>query len=31
LTIRLEGGDNPIFMTGPAIVVFEGEMEIDER
>jgi len=31
LTIRWEGGDNPVWMTGPAVTVFEGEMEIDER
>jgi diaminopimelate epimerase len=31
LTIRWEGGDNPVLMTGPAVTVFEGEMEIDER
>lgn len=31
LTIRWEGGDNPVWMTGPAVAVFEGEMEIDER
>ena len=30
LTIRWEGGDNPVWMTGPAVAVFEGEMEIDE-
>jgi diaminopimelate epimerase len=30
LTIRWEGGDNPVWMTGPAVTVFEGEMEIDE-
>ncbi len=30
LTIRWEGGDNPVFMTGPAVTVFEGEIEIDE-
>jgi diaminopimelate epimerase len=28
LTIRWEGGDNPVFMTGPAVTVFEGEIEI---
>lgn len=31
LTIRWEGGDNPVWMTGPAVAVFEGEIEIDER
>ena len=30
LTIRWEGGDNPVWMTGPAVTVFEGEIEIDE-
>jgi hypothetical protein len=30
LTIRREGGDNPVWMTGPAVDLFEGEMEIDE-
>jgi diaminopimelate epimerase len=30
LTIRWEGGDNPLWMTGPAVTVFEGEIEIDE-
>ena len=30
LTIGWEGGDNPLWMTGPAVVVFEGEIEIDE-
>jgi len=29
LTIRWEGGDNPVWMTGPAVTVFEGEIEID--
>ncbi len=31
LTIRWEGGDNPVWMAGPAVAVFEGEIEIDER
>jgi len=31
LTIRWEGADNPVWMTGPAVTVFEGEIEIDER
>ena len=31
LTILWEGGDNPVWMTGPAVAVFEGEIEIDER
>jgi len=30
LTIRWEGGDNPVWMTGPAVTVFEGVIEIDE-
>jgi diaminopimelate epimerase len=30
LTIRCEGGDNPVWMTGPAVTVLEGEAEIDE-
>jgi len=30
LTIRWEGGDNPVWMTGPAVAVSEGEIEIDE-
>jgi diaminopimelate epimerase len=30
LTIRWEGGDNPVWMTGPAVTVFEGEIQIDE-
>jgi diaminopimelate epimerase len=30
LTIRWEGGDNPVWMTGPAVAVFDGEIEIDE-
>jgi diaminopimelate epimerase len=30
LTIRWEGADNPVWMTGPAVAVFEGEIEIDE-
>jgi diaminopimelate epimerase len=30
LTIRWEGGDNPVLMTGPAVTVFDGEIEIDE-
>ena len=32
LTIRWEGGDNePVWMTGPAVTVFEGELDIDRR
>ena len=30
LTIRREGADNPVWMIGPAVAVFDGEMEIDE-
>ncbi len=30
LTIRWEGADNPVWLTGPAVTVFEGEIEIDE-
>jgi len=30
LTISWEGADNPVWMIGPAVTVFEGEMEIDE-
>ena len=29
LTIRWEGADNPVWMTGPAVTVFEGEIEIE--
>jgi diaminopimelate epimerase len=29
LTIRWEGADNPVWMTGPAVTVFAGEIEID--
>jgi diaminopimelate epimerase len=29
LTIRWRGGDNPVLMTGPAVAVFEGEIEIE--
>jgi diaminopimelate epimerase len=29
LTIRWAGGDNPVWMTGPAVTVFEGEIEIE--
>jgi diaminopimelate epimerase len=29
LTIRWEGADNPVWMTGPAVTVFQGEIEID--
>jgi len=28
LTIRWEGADNPVWMTGPAVTVFTGEIEI---
>ena len=30
LTIEWAGGDAPVFMTGPAVTVFEGEIEIPE-
>ena len=30
LTIRWEGGDNPVLMTGPAVTVFDGDNDIDE-
>ncbi len=30
LTIRWQGADNPVWMTGPAVTVFHGEIEIDE-
>ena len=30
LTIRWEGADNPVWLTGPAVSVFEGEIELDE-
>jgi diaminopimelate epimerase len=29
LTIRWPGGENPVWMTGPAVVVFEGEIEVE--
>lgn len=29
LTIEWAGGDAPVFMTGPAVTVFEGEIELD--
>jgi diaminopimelate epimerase len=29
LTIRWAGGENPVWMTGPAIAVFEGEIEVE--
>jgi diaminopimelate epimerase len=28
LTVRWDGADNPVLMTGPAETVFEGEIEI---
>jgi diaminopimelate epimerase len=35
LTIRWAGAENalnsPVWMTGPAVAVFDGEMELDER
>jgi diaminopimelate epimerase len=30
LTIEWAGGNSPVFMTGPAVTVFEGEIEIPE-
>ena len=30
LTIRWDGGDNPVLMTGPAVAVFDGEIDLDE-
>jgi diaminopimelate epimerase len=30
LTIRREGADNLGWLTGPAVTVIEGEMQIDE-
>lgn len=30
LTIEWAGGDAPVFMTGPAVTVFEGEIELQE-
>jgi len=30
LTIEWAGGDAPVYMTGPAVTVFEGEMELSE-
>jgi diaminopimelate epimerase len=29
LTIAWRGADNPVYMTGPAETVFEGEIEIE--
>ncbi len=29
LTIRWAGGENPVLMTGPAVTVFEGEIEFE--
>ncbi len=29
LTVRWSGADNPVYMTGPAATVFEGEIEIE--
>jgi len=29
LTIRWAGGENPVWMTGPAVTVFEGEIEVE--
>jgi len=30
LTIEWAGGDAPVFMTGPAVTVFEGEIELQD-
>jgi diaminopimelate epimerase len=30
LTIRWEGADNPVWMTGPAVTVFEGEIQLQD-
>jgi diaminopimelate epimerase len=30
LTIVWQGADNPVWMTGPAEVVFEGEIETEK-
>jgi diaminopimelate epimerase len=29
LTIEWRGGDNPVWMTGPASTVFEGEINVE--
>ena len=29
LTIEWRGGDNPVWMTGPAVTVFEGEINVE--
>jgi diaminopimelate epimerase len=29
LTIEWQGVDNPVWMTGPAVTVYEGEIEIE--
>jgi diaminopimelate epimerase len=29
LTIQWRGGDNPVWMTGPAVTVFEGEINVE--
>ena len=31
LTVSWAGGDNPVWMKGPAMTVFEGTMELAER
>jgi diaminopimelate epimerase len=31
LSIEWAGGDAPVFMTGPAVTVFEGEIEIPDK
>jgi diaminopimelate epimerase len=30
LTIEWDGGNSPVLMTGPAVTVFEGEIEVPE-
>jgi diaminopimelate epimerase len=30
LTIQWEGGDSPVWMTGPAVTVFEGEIDLPD-
>jgi len=31
LTVSWDGGDNPVWMKGPAVAVFEGTMELAQR
>jgi len=30
LSIEWRGGDSPVYMTGPAVTVFEGEIDIPD-